>query len=205
MAIAFWSRLRKLGAQLFSSSFSAGRQSGRRRPTVRLALETLEARNLLSGGPGGSSGGPSTLLQPTSGSIDPTQAIVQSPGTNSGSTGGSTSGTTNQGGPDYPVPPPTGPTLTGSGGTTTSPTSTSSGGPAIGPTSTSPGGPATDPTLTSSGGPADQQAPTATLVPVSSSCLAMVPTLLLFTNGPAPSTVIDSTVTVVASTPTPTP
>jgi hypothetical protein len=175
MDSGFWSRVRKIGSHLFISKHSSGRSSRRRLP-VRLGLEALEDRNLLSGGPGGSPGGPAgsaLVTQALVGNQGPSQpsgpAIIDtsanSGGSNSGTSGGSTSGSSGLGGPDYPVPPPTGPTLSGS-----------------------------------------QQAPVATLIPINTSTLAMVPTMLMVTtsgNGPSGVVVPVATIVVAALAPTP--
>jgi hypothetical protein len=157
MALARWFRRGKENRNASAPSRRLGRQL--------LRLEVLEDRTLLSGGPGSSalpsgsgssSGGPSPAILST-GSPDPGQVVVVS------TPGGGGPG----GGPGYPLPPVTGPGLSGSfGGTSGSTASlpvslqgstvaivpvvmaTSNSGPQPGTSGTPPSG-----TQSTSGGP----------------------------------------------------
>jgi hypothetical protein len=98
MFASIWSALRK----------SAAHRPQRQRPLNRRpSLEALEARYLLSGGPGG---GPDPSAANLSGPGPGSQpAVVLNQGGGPGSSGGSTSGAVGISGPNYPLAPTTGP------------------------------------------------------------------------------------------------
>lgn len=110
LSIRFSLRSRVMLSTFWSALWRSG--SNRKRPerpmSVRLSLEPLEERALLSGGLSGGGPGPS----PTPNSSSGTQtAVVQTNSGNSGSSGGTGSGSAGISGPGYPLPPTSGPML----------------------------------------------------------------------------------------------
>ena len=109
MLSTFWSALWRAG-------------SNRTRPVrpmgVRLSLEPLEERALLSGGLSGGGPGPSPSTDSTSGSQP---AVVQTTSGGPGSSGGTGSGSIGISGPGYPLVPAGGPTVPPPSGPSQSP------------------------------------------------------------------------------------
>lgn len=110
LSIVFSLRSRVMLSTFWSSLWRSG--SNRKRPvhpmSVRLSLEPLEERALLSGGLSGGGTGPSPSTDSTSGSQP---AVVQTSSGGSGSSGGTGSGSAGISGPGYPLAPTSGPTL----------------------------------------------------------------------------------------------